>query len=362
VTELAEIFRDAGPAYVERFGEAMLPSHRRVLGDITRCRTPVLGGQMYFCPSCGYEHVVYHSCRNRHCPKCQGAEAERWLEKQRKLLLRCEYALATCTVPADLREVARSHQLTVYSMMMRSAAQALLEVASHRRFVGGLTGVMAVLHTWTRAMVYHPHVHMLFPVGGLVDGDTWLKPRSRTYVLPSYALAKVFRERLERAFRTAGLHDLAPQNVWRRRWVAHVKRVGAGERALLYLSRYVFRIALSNRRIVAYDGRRVTFMAPSRDGATVRHTLPAQELIRRFLQHVLPRHFVKVRYYGLWASGCRARLEAARRILEHDEEAMGRTPRPAQAEEVIPSWPRCPRCGARYCRPPVAVPRSRAPP
>jgi hypothetical protein len=363
MTELAQIVRDAGPAYTQRFGDHLLPSHRRVLRDLAWCRTPALGGQLYCCPRCSHEHVVYHSCRNRHCPKCQGADAEKWLDKQRKLLLPCDYGLATCTVPAGLREVARSHQLTVYSILMKSAAHALLQVSAQGRFIGGKTGVMAVLHTWTRAMVYHPHVHMLFPVGGLGDdGACWIRPRSPRYILPSYALAKVFRERVERAFRAAGLYDLVPRQVWRRRWVAHVKPVGGGERALLYLSRYVFRIALTNRRTVAYDGRHVTFLAKNQRGHEGPVTLDVEEFIRRFLQHVLPLHFVKVRYYGLWAPACRARLEAARLILEHHREAIGRTPRPARTVDIAPAWPRCPRCGASYLHPATPIPQSRPPP
>jgi len=240
LTELADVFCDAGPAYVQRFGDRLLPSHWQVLRDVVDCRTPVLGGRMFLCHDCGHEHSVYHSCRNRHCPKCQGGDAEQWLERQRDILLPCEYGLATCTLPAGLRDIARSHQRTVYSILMREAAHALLELAADRLFIGGLVGIMAVLHTWTRTLIFHPHVHMLFPVGGLADGgDSWIKPRKRTYILPAYALAKRFRERTELAFRKAGLYDLVPREVWCKPWVANVKRVGTGETALLYLSRYV---------------------------------------------------------------------------------------------------------------------------
>jgi len=365
VTELADVFRDAGPAYVQRFGDRLLPSHRRVLRDIVDCRTPALGGCMYLCHDCGHPHAVYHSCRNRHCPKCQGDRAEAWLARQRDLLLPCEYALATCTLPAGLREVARSHQRTVYSILMAEAAHALLELAENRLLIGGLTGVMAVLHTWTRALIFHPHVHMLFPVGGLADGDTWVKPRKRTYILPGYGLARRFRERVEIAFRKAGLYDLVPRRVWRQRWVANVKRGGTGETALLYLSRYVFRVAISNRRILAFDGHRVTFSARNRDGETKRHTLDALELVRRFLQHVLPRHFVKVRFYGLWAPTNREKLAAARDILQHHLGAIGKPPRPRPVDDqdlTADRRPRCPHCGTPYRDPPREIPRSRAPP
>lgn len=359
MVELAEIFRDAGPAYLRRFGDRLLPSHRRVLHDIVSCRTAALGGQMYLCPGCGHQHAVYHSCRNRHCPKCQGREAEKWLEKQRKLLLPCNYGFATCTVPARLREVTRSHQKTVYPILMREAARAVIEVSRDRRFVGGLTGVMAVLHTWTRAQLYHPHVHMVFPVGGLgEEGSSWVKPAKRNYILPSYAVSKIFREGVERAFRRAGLYDLVPKKAWCRPWRTKMMLVGTGEKVLLYLSRYVFRVAISNERILAYDGGRVTFKAKA---APV--TIGAEEFIRRFLQHVLPKHFVKVRYYGLWASACRDKLKKARRILADHHAAIGQAPpQKTPSEPVAPPAPRCPKCGCRYRGPPIAIPRARGPP
>jgi hypothetical protein len=359
VVELADIFRDAGPAYLQRFGDRMLPSHRRVLRDIIACRTPALGGQMYFCHRCDLEHSVYFSCRNRHCPKCQGHEAEKWLEKQRKLLLPCSYGFATFTVPAGLREVTRSHQLVTYPILMRAAARAVLEVAGDRRFVGGLTGVMAMFHTCTRTMIFHPHVHIVFPVGGLgEDGNSWIKPPKRNYILPSYAVSRIFREGVEREFRREGLYDLVPKKTWCRPWRTKMKLVGTGEKVLLYLSRYLFRVAISNERILAYDGARVTFKAKD---APV--TLDVEEFTRRFLQHVLPKGFVKVRYYGLWASACRPKLEKARRILEDHHAAIGKKPpRTATSESASRPTPRCPKCGCPYDRSPVTIPRSREPP
>ncbi len=363
MTELADVLRDAGPAYLYRHGDRLLPSHRRVLRDLVLCRTPALGGQLSLCQKCGYEHLVYHSCRNRHCPKCQKNQAELWLEHQRGLLLPVNYGLATCTLPDALRSVARANQNVVYSIVMREAAHALLEMACDPRFIGGTTAIMAVLHTWTRALIYHLHVHMLFPIGGL-SGTSWVKPRKARYILPGYGLAKKFRERVGIAFRRAGLADLVPASVWRKRWVAHVEPVGSGENALLYLSRYVFRVAISNDRILAFDGNRVTFSVSAHDGSTSRVNLDAQEFIRRFLQHVLPRHFVKVRYYGLWAPPCRDKLDLARSILERHLADVGRAvPRRAPKNLAIPGpQARCPKCGCPYASPPREIPRARAPP
>ena len=359
MVELADIFRDAGAAYEQRFGDRMLPSHRRVLRNIVACRTPALGGQMYFCHRCDLEHSVYFSCRNRHCPKCQAGDAERWLEKQRKLLLPCSYGFATFTVPAGLREVTRSHQLVTYPILIRAAARAVLEVAGDRRFVGGLTGVMAMFHTCTRTMIFHPHVHIVFPVGGLGEnGNSWIKPRKRRYILPSYAVSKIFREEVEREFRREGLYDLVPKKDWCRPWRTKMMLVGTGEKVLLYLSRYLFRVAISNERILAYDGGRVTFKAKA-----AQVTLDVEEFIRRFLQHVLPKGFVKVRYYGLWASACRPKLEKARRILEDHHASIGKKPpQTATSESASRPTPRCPKCGCEYDRSPVTIPRSREPP
>ena len=364
MVELADIFRDAGPAYLQRFGDRMLPSHKRVMRHIIDCRTAALGGEMYVCPDCSLKRSVYHSCRDRHCPKCQGSEAERWLEKQRQLLLPCEYGFACCTVPEGLREVTRTHQRTVYPILLRAAARAVLKVSGRRRFVGGLIGVMAVLHTWTQLLIFHPHVHLLFPIGGLgKDRDSWIKPRSKTYIVPKNGIAKVFRETVEREFRKAGLYDQVPSGVWRQRWGADVSRVGGGEKVLLYLSRYVFRVAISNERIVAYDGARVTFRFKDQNGNAHQETLAVEEFIRRFLQHVLPKGFVKVRYFGLWASACRPKLEKARRILEAHHKAIGKKPHRPLSTGPAQRWkPRCPKCGCAYSSPPARIPRSRGPP
>ncbi len=364
MVELADIFRDAGPAYLQRFGDRMLPSHKRVLRNIVACRTPALGGQLYLCPRCGDEDGVYHSCRDRHCPKCQGNKAEKWLEKQRKLLLPCSYGFATCSLPAGLREVARSHQRTVYPILMRAAARAVLKLSGDRRFVGGLTGVMAVLHTWTWLLTYHLHVHMVFPVGGLgEDGSSWIKPRKRNYILPSFGVSKIFREEVERAFRKAGLYELVPKRAWCQPWRTKMMHVGTGEKVLLYLSRYVFRVAISNERILAFDDGRVTFRGKDLRGRKTPVTLGAGEFIRRFLQHVLPKGFVKVRYFGLWASACREKLETARRILNDHHAAIGKKPPRTPSPETVPRpTPRCPKCGCPYDRLPVTIPRSREPP
>lgn len=363
--ELADVVRVAGQAYLGRFGDRVLPSHRRVLRDVADCRTPVLGGQLFTC-DCGASRPVYHSCRNRHCPKCQGGDAERWLERQRGLLLPTAYGLATCTLPAELRAVARSHQRLVYAVVLREAARALLDVVADPAHVGGLGAVTAVLHTWTRALLFHPHVHMLFPAGALAaDGESWKKPRKRSFLAPGFALGKRFRERVEVAFRKAGLHHLVPERVWRKRWVANVKKVGSGEQTLLYLSRYVFRVAISDDRVERFDGSQVTYRwTDSATGQTRRATLPAVDFLARFLQHVLPRGFKKVRHFGLWAPAHRARLAVVRAILDDHRAAVTPVAHPEQGHSTSSSplaWV-CRSCGVVSSNPPREIPRTRAPP
>jgi hypothetical protein len=244
-----------------------------------------------------------------------------------------------------------------------------MEVSAEDRFIGARLGVMAVLHTWARSLVFHPHVHLVFPIGGLADdGESWVKPKSGTYVFPQSALAARFRNRFEAVLKRTPLYRLVPPHVWKERWVAHVKVVGSGEKALKYLSRYVFRVAISNERIEAFDGERVRYRwTDSTTGEPKRATVEAHELIRRFLQHVLPKGFQKVRYFGLWASACRNQLETARTALTEHLIAIGQRPRSVDRDEhredESPSAHlRCPSCGAPLTRPPKRIPRLRGPP
>jgi hypothetical protein len=307
--EVADIFRRYGPAYLQRFGPTILPSHRRVLRDLVACRTPTLGGQVYQCSSCGREHYVYHSCRNRGCPQCHTADTAAWLEDRRKELLPVGYFHVCFTLPEELRPIARSHQTVFYDLMMKAAAKALLKLAADPHYVGGLLGVMTVLHTWSRTLEYHPHVHCLVPAGGATDDGRWVPARSN-YLVPVTALSKIFRGML-RDLLTAALPDVQfPPSVWRRDWVVYCKPAIQGpDKVLQYLARYVHRIAITNRRILSIDHGQVTFRyRPTDDSAWKTMTLTAHEFIRRFLQHVLPAGVHKVRYYGLWAPANRPLL------------------------------------------------------
>ena len=315
--ELAGIVRSAGPAYVEAHAGQLLPSHRRALNDIARCRTPALGGSLYRCDDCGTLDYRYHSCRNRHCPKCQEDRAQAWLGRVRKRMLPCDHYLLTFTLPHQLRAVARSHQTTVYAALLREAAASVQMLASDRTWVGATPGILAVLHTWSRTLEYHPHAHLLVTAGGLSsDGTAWVKPAHARFLLPGYMLSRIFRAKLRAALDRAGLDPEVDPTVWKQRWTVHVQQIGTGEHALLYLSRYVYRVALTNHRIERFEQDRVTFRYTHARTAETRHvTVPVDTFLARFLQHVLPRGFAKIRSYGLLSPTRRPDLERARHLL-----------------------------------------------
>lgn len=331
--ELAEIFRQHGPAYREKFKGRIPASHLKVMADIEACRTAALGGQVYVCDECDQSRYSYHSCQNRHCPKCQNGQAQAWLARQTELLLPVPYFMVTFTLPAGLRAVARSNQKLIYNLLFQTSAAALQELALDPRFVGGQIGMVGVLQTWTRDLIYHPHVHYLVPGGGLAaDGQSWRRARNAffVHVLP---LSRLFRGKFRAALQATDLFAQVPAPVWQQEWVVHCQPVGTGEAALKYLAPYIFRVAISNRRIVNLENGQVTFRYRESDTRRWKScTLPAEEFIRRFLQHVLPKGFQKVRYYGLFSSSQRHRLAQARRRL-----GLTAAPQPAPPDQFRPT-------------------------
>jgi hypothetical protein len=294
----------------------MPPSHRRSMRDIEHCRTEVLGGHVYICPDCEQIQYSYHSCKNRHCPKCQQDDAQRWLEGQQQLWLPVPYFFLTFTLPAALRAFALRHQKEIYHILFTASSSALQLLARDPRFVGSQVGLIGVLHTWARNLIYHPHVHYLVPGGGLSDdGRTWV-PSRKAFFLPVKALSILFRAKFRDALRNTEWFDQVPKEVWSQDWVVHCQPVGNGVAALKYLAPYIFRVALTNRRILTLDDGKVAFAyKDSKSGEARTCTLRAEEFIRRFLQHVLPKGFVKVRYFGFFSSGKRRILARIRRLL-----------------------------------------------
>ena len=346
--ELANIFRQYGPSYRQKYASRMPSSHLKAMRAVEQCRTPALGGQVYRCPNCEQVQYSYHSCRNRHCPKCQNENAQRWLEKQQDFLLPVPYFLLTFTVPADLNEVIRSHQRLLYALLFKTSAAATQQLAQDPRWIGGQIGMLGVLHTWGRNLAYHPHIHYLVPGGGLsMNGQSWKTARNN-FLLPVRALSRVFRGKLQQALRHTHCYARIPAKVWRQEWVVHCQGVGSGLNALKYLAPYIFRVALSNNRLLKLEHDCVTFQyRDTETGAEKRCTLGAQEFIHRFLQHVLPKSFVKVRYYGFFASTRRARLAALRQSLLATADSQ-----PAHPIATSPGLPAlqphaflCPHCG-----------------
>jgi hypothetical protein len=341
--EVAEIFRLHGAAYCAQYGNTLSAVQKQALGDMSACRTPVFGGHVYLCDHCQQKVYSYHSCGNRSCPKCHREQTERWLEKQRGHLLGCSYFLVTFTLPSGLRPLARSHPRKLYGLMMKAAADALQKLARDPRYLGARIGALAVLHTWTRAMLFHPHVHMLVTASGLSPDQTaWIDPKRKDFLVPVRALSVIFRAKLCAALNKAGLLIHVQPSVWKKKWVVHCQPAGRGEKVLDYLARYVFRIAIANSRLESLDDGMVRFRyRDNRSQQLCRVTVPALEFIARFLQHVLPRGLVKVRYYGIWSPSAAKQLDLAQTLLLEQDCRPTPTPKP---ETPKPEARPCPFC------------------
>jgi hypothetical protein len=289
VLEVADILRAAGPEVCAQW--ARLPSQRRALQAILQCRTAALGGQVYGCEQCGALQYSYHSCGNRHCPKCPGQQTEPWLEQQRARLLPVPYYLLTFTLPAPLRALARSHQKLVYGWLLKAAAASIQKLCADPRWLGAQPSLMGVLPTWTRALLYHPHAHFLVSAGGLsLDGQRWQPAQNPKFLLPVRALSLIFRAQMRDGLKAAGVWQQVPTSVWKQPWVVQAQPAGSGQKVLDYLGRYVFRIAISQSRLERLEAGQVTFRyRDNRTQQIKRLQLPVQEFVRRFLQHVLPK-------------------------------------------------------------------------
>jgi len=327
--EVADLVRVAGQAFIERSRKWISWKHVKVLLAIQRCRTAVLGGHLDECTRCGHRAISYNSCRNRHCPKCQAGARDRWLEKRRRELLPTPYVHVVFTLPRPLASLALQNKKIVYDLLFRTSAETLLEMARDPRHLGAEIGFFSVLHTWNQKLQLHPHVHCVIPSGGLSPNRLhWIKTRY-AFFLPVQVLGGVFRGKfvaaLKRAFQDGQLHfhgDLKPlaqpktffawlRPLFRKDWVVYAKRpFGGPEYVLRYLGRYTHRVAISNHRLVTFADQKVTFHW--RDSAHKneqrRMTLSLDEFLRRFLLHLLPDGFVRIRHFGFLANRQRATL------------------------------------------------------
>ena len=335
----------------------MLPSHRRAIEDIAACRTGAMGGHVFQCGGCGKTFYAYHGCRNRSCPACHTGQTRQWLAARRAEVLPCPYYHVTITVPRQLRAALRSNQRDCYSLLMKASAAAVLELCADKRYMGAVPAVLSVLHTWTAAMDYHPHVHLLVSGGGIAaDGKSWCET-GPSFLIPVRALSRLVRGKFMAMLKKArpDLEGQIAAEAYKREWVAWCKPWGKGETAVLeYLARYVHRIAITNGRILAIDGNTVTFRHKDRKAEAMRvSTVSGHEFMRRFLQHVLPKGLHKVRYAGLWHSSRRAQrqdlratmlLQQARKTFPPESPAP--THPSGQAAASGTPNPPCPHCGS----------------
>jgi len=341
---LQELFRTHGPAYLERFGSAIPKAHKTVIAAIADCHTEAAGSALYVCEGCGQQHVVHRSCGNRHCPCCQQGKGQAWLERHRARQLPGEHFLLTFTVPEPLRPFLRRHQRIGYGALFAASAGAIKALAVDPRHIGGdVPGFFGVLHTWGRTLQYHPHIHYVVVGGALSHEDGRWHPARPGFYLPVRALSRIVRAKFRDRIATDGLLGEIPGEVWATEWNVNCQPAGDGLQALQYLAPYVFKVAISERRILGVDEDHVRFRYQKPHSTRVRTmTLPIMEFMRRFLQHVLPRGFMKVRYYGFLSPSASVPLEDVKARIEM---ASGFALAALEAASEPPAALRCRHCG-----------------
>jgi hypothetical protein len=365
--EVADVLRTFGAAYREAYRTS--PDQLRVLSQLPLCRTASLGGHKLRCDTCGHEQISYNSCRNRHCPKCQAAARAEWLAERERDLLEVPYFHVVFTLPEELAAVALQNKRFCYGLLFRAAAKTLRTIAADPRHLGAEIGFLAVLHTWSQNLRHHPHVHCVVPGGGISpDGHRWI-PCRENFFLPVRVLSRLFRRvyadelgaahlrgDLELHGKLAELRDAAPwrrflSDVRRKEWVVYAKPpFGGPTQVLKYLARYTHRVAISNRRIVSVDDQHVSFRWKDRShGSRIRvMTLPGIEFLRRFLLHVLPKGFVRIRHFGFLANRSRkTKIPLARQLLRQHQPDPSSDPSTVGTQSHVDAPPpphACPIC------------------
>ncbi len=340
-----DIFRAYAPEYLSRFGDSLPGEHRKAMTAIINCRTPVCGTTFFQCEACGKQHAIHRSCGNRHCPTCQHHKGRQWLEKQLDRRMPGHHFMITFTVPEQLRRFIRSNQRAAYAALFSASSEALKKLVLDPTFMGGeLPGFFGVLHTWGRTLEYHPHIHYIV-VGGAFSSDekAW-KPSGTGFYVPVEAVSPIFRAKFRDEMKKAGLFGQIPDEVWRLDWNVNSQPVGDSESSLKYLAPYVFRVALSNSRIVKVENRTV-FIRYKKTGSNRWRVLELEvmEFMRRFLQHVLPTGFMKVRYYGFLSPACKVPVENIKALIEL---AYGFEVTITETEQMPPlPHPTCGSCG-----------------
>jgi hypothetical protein len=341
---IQDILRLHAPRYLERFGSSIPREHRKVIEAIEQCRSSDLGCVCYRCEHCEQLHVVGAACGNRHCPQCQHRKSMLWMQRQLQRQLPGPHFMLTFTVPEPLRPFLRSHQRIGYAALFEASAGAIKKLVCDSRFVGGnQAGFFGVLHTWGRQLQYHPHIHYVVPGGALSSQDGNWHGASAGFFLPVRALAPIVRAKFRDRIAREGFIDRIPPEVWTTPWNVHCQPVPDAEASIRYLAPYVFKVAISDHRILRFDERTVTFSYRHKGSTRLRTLeLDALEFIRRFLQHVLPTGFMKVRYYGFLSPTAKVSLQDVRTKVELAHGFAEEVP-----EIELPKWPApaCQACG-----------------
>ncbi len=369
MVELQDIFRQFGAEYLERHPLSIV--QEKAVRAILSCRTSALGAHIDRCDECGYEQISYNSCRNRHCPKCQTFAKEQWVEKQRQNLLNTRYFHTVFTVPDDLHPLFYQNQERMYGLLFKAASETVMELCADRKYLGATPGITAVLHTWGQNLHYHPHLHCVITGGGLADDSRWVSSRAK-FFLPVKVLSRKFRGKLLHYLKKEKLNFYGqasrfenPQlfarlidTLYKKDWVVYCKKpFGSADKMIAYLGRYTHRVAISNNRIISMNGGKVSFRW--RDNNRMKTmTLDAHEFIRRFLMHILPAGFRKIRHFGVFASRDKSkRLSLCRRLTR----TRFRLPDAKSASEKLAvllgkDWNLCPCCGVGHlCRDPPSA-------
>ncbi len=344
MTTIKDIFQTYGPEYVRRFGDTMPREHRKVIDAIINCRTDHYGAILYACEKCGQPHVVYRSCGNRHCPNCQHHKARQWLNKQIKKQLPGHHFMITFTVPEQIRRFIRGNQRLCYSALFRASSDTMKKLANDPKHIGGdMPGFFGVLHTWARQLQYHPHIHYVVPGGALSKSDDKWHPSRLNFYLPVKTMSVIFKAKFRDAMKKNNLYHQIPSQVWEKNFIVNSQAVGNSEQSVKYLAPYVFKIAISDYRIVNIENRRVCFKY-KKSGSNRWRTmcLNVMEFIRRYLQHVLPTGFMKIRYFGFLNPNCTVSLEKISALIQL---AFGLLVKVPKNEIDPPKLPTCSHCG-----------------
>jgi len=344
MTTITEIFRTFSPEYLQRYGEAMPVQHKKVINAIIHCRTEHYGTVIYTCEQCGTSHILFQSCGNRHCPTCQNHKTKQWVARQMMRQVPGHHFMITFTLPQQLRDVIRSRQRIAYQAMFKASSETLKTLAADTKYIGGdMPGFFGVLHTWGRKLQYHPHIHYIAPGGAFSKKDYRWHPSRLDFYVPVKALSKIFKAKFRDEMKREGLLDEISSEAWDQPWNVNSQAVGTSERSIKYLAPYVFKVAISQSRIVKIQDQHVFFRYRKDKSNRWRTTsMDGIEFIRRFLQHVLPAGFMKVRYYGFLNATSSIPLDTISALIELSFGFQISHSRPC-TEPLSPLT--CPECG-----------------